>query len=70
TVLYGDFGAGGIWKWDGTAWNRISADNPQAMIASGSMLYVNLGGTGIWKWDGASWSQITATDPAIMVSAY
>ncbi len=41
-----DFGSNGIWQWNGTAWSRINATNPETMVASGSILYASF--TGSW----------------------
>jgi len=32
-ALFGDFGSGGIWKYDGATWERITWSDPQNMIA-------------------------------------
>ena len=65
---YGDFGADGIWKWDGT-WSRITPGNPETMAASGSLLYGDFGSDGIWKWNGTTWTQITASNPEAMAAS-
>ena len=36
SLLYGDFGTGGLWQWNGTAWSQINAVSPASMVASGS----------------------------------
>jgi hypothetical protein len=61
SFLYGDFGSGGIWKYDG-AWSKIAASNPQTMVAANSFLYGDFSPDGIWKYDGA-WGKITASNP-------
>jgi hypothetical protein len=33
SILYADFGANGIYKWDGTAWIQLTAGNPESMVA-------------------------------------
>ena len=43
STLYVDFGASGLWKWDGTAWTQLTSANPENMVTSGSTLYVDFG---------------------------
>jgi len=69
TLLYAANAGDGIWRWNGTAWSQITAENPQAMIASGSVLYGDFGASGIRRWDGVAWSQITASNPLIMAAS-
>ena len=73
SLLYGDFGADGIWKWAGT-WSRIAWGNPEAMAASGSSLYADfgpggIGYGGIWRWNGTAWSHLTSSNPEAMAAA-
>jgi len=58
STLYVDFGASGLWMWNGAVWSQLSVDNPQNMVASGSALYADFSGSGIWMWDGAAWSRL------------
>ena len=55
STLYGDFGASGLWKWNGTAWSQLTSANPENMVASGLTLYGDFGTSGLWKWDGTAW---------------
>ena len=68
-VLYADYGAGGIWRWDGSAWLLLSGSDPENMVVSGEWLYADYGGSGIWGWNGAAWSQLTGSNPGTMVAA-
>ena len=64
-----DFGALGIYKWNGTAWSQLSSTNPENIVASNSTLYVDFGASyGLYKWDGASWTQLSSTKPENMVT--
>jgi hypothetical protein len=73
SVLYGDFGASGIWMWSGgaeTAWTRITPSNSENMVASGSVLYGDFGASGIWMWSGGAetaWTRITPSNSENMV---
>lgn len=63
--LFETDGASGVWKWDGTAWTRISSSNPHGMLASGSTLYGDFESSGLWLWNG-EWSLLTASNPENM----
>jgi hypothetical protein len=69
STLCVDFGAIGIWKWDGTAWTQLSPSNPENMVASGSTLYAEFGAGGIWMWNGFSWTKLTPSNPENMVAS-
>ncbi len=47
-ILYADFGASGIWKYNG-AWSSLAPENPEHLAVSGPTLYADLGSYGIWK---------------------
>jgi len=68
--LYADFGANGLWKWDGSVWSQLTPGNPEGMAASGSLLYGDFGANGLWEWDGSAWSQLTPGDPENMVAGF
>jgi hypothetical protein len=62
--------SGGLWRWDGSAWTRITPSNPESMAASGSVLYGDFGASGIWMWSGGdelAWTRITTANPGNMV---
>ena len=65
--LYGDFGALGLWKWNGAAWTLLSSSNPESMVVSGSDLYGDFGALGLWKWNGAAWTLLSSSNPESMV---
>jgi len=69
TNLYGTFAGDGIWQWNGSAWNQLTASNPEAIVASGSTLYGDFGEGGIWQWTGSAWNQLTASNPTSMVAS-
>jgi hypothetical protein len=68
TTLYGDFGALGLWRWNGHEWTWVTGSNPENMIVVDSTLYVDFGAIGLWKWDGTSWAQLTSSNPENMVT--
>ena len=59
STFYGDFGASGLWMWNGTSWAQLTPINPENMVVSGTMLYVDFGDYGLWRWDGTAWAQLT-----------
>jgi lysophospholipase L1-like esterase len=61
--LYGDFGASGIWQWNGTVWSQVTAANPENLLAGGSTLYGDFGVYGVYSWNGISWTQLAAANP-------
>ena len=73
TVLYGDFGTTGIWRYNGTPgdWTKVTPANPEAMTGSSSALYADFGATGIWRYNGTpnNWTKITPANPEAMTGA-
>jgi hypothetical protein len=69
TNLYASFSGAGIWKWDGSSWNQLTASNPTSMVASGTTLYGTFGRDGIWEWKGSGWNQLTASNPEAIVAS-
>ena len=67
TQLYGDFGSGGIWMYNGITWTQLTPSDPEAMITAGSLLYGDFGSGGIWMYNGTTWAQLTPSDPETMV---
>ncbi|MEI6263155.1 MAG: right-handed parallel beta-helix repeat-containing protein, partial [Deltaproteobacteria bacterium] len=70
STLYADFGALGLWMWDGAAWSQLTSADPENMETAGSTLYVDFGASyGLYKWDGDSSAHLTSADPENMVTA-
>ncbi|MGB3970091.1 MAG: hypothetical protein WBO45_25370 [Planctomycetota bacterium] len=78
-VLFGGFGGGGTWEWDGTSWTQLApAASPSgrwghAMAYDAARQRVVLFGGGssaqladTWEWDGTNWTQLA---PAASPSA-
>jgi hypothetical protein len=70
-LLVGDFGAAGVYQFDGANWTQLTAGNPDnngnAMIPYGTGLVVDFGADGLYYYDGTSWSQISAAGTEFMV---
>ncbi len=49
--------------------DQITPANPEAMVASGSLLYGDFGSSGIWIYNGTTWSQVTTSNPEAMVAS-
>jgi hypothetical protein len=62
TSLVVDFGSGGIWEYDGSAWSRFATSDPEYMAIYDNKLVADFGGGGLWEFDGTSWSQLTSSD--------
>ncbi len=59
-----DFGANGIWEYDGTDFSQINAVNVDGMISVGDIMAVDVGAWGLWTYDGSTDpSQIDTWDP-------
>ena len=69
TTLYAEFGAGGIWMWNGTSWSMLTPSNPENMVISGTTLYAEFGVGGIWMYNGSSWTMLTPSNPENMVAS-
>ena len=61
--VYVDFPGAGLWQYNG-AWTRITALNPNHMLAFGNNLLANFPGAGLYQYDGASWTQLTPLSTA------
>ena len=57
-----DFGSGGIWEYDGSAWSRLTTSNPEYMAIYDNKLVGDFGGGGLWEFDGSSWTKLTSSD--------
>lgn len=58
-VLYVDFGASGLYKYDGQ-WTRIRLADPGRMTQFGGTLAVTFAGLGIYQYDGKSWKRLSS----------
>jgi hypothetical protein len=63
-----DFGASGIWEYDGGAWAQISTANPKSLLAAdvdgdgADELLADLGSTGLWLWNAGAWNQLSGVN--------
>jgi hypothetical protein len=60
-ILYADFGAQGLWKYDGS-WAEITPDDANLLGSYKGNLVANFPGHGLWQYDGATWTQLTPND--------
>jgi hypothetical protein len=60
-VLVSDFGALGLYTYDGTAWDRINTLDPAGLATYVNNLIVNFPSKGIYEYDG-TWTRITKND--------
>jgi len=66
-VAYGtglaiDFGALGLYQYDGGAWSKLTVSDPEHLAVYDNKLVGDFGGAGLWEFDGSSWSQLTTSD--------
>ena len=61
-----DFGAYGLWHYDGTTWTSLAAWDPEGIETWASGLAVDFGTFGLWNYDGSSWANLAGWNPTIM----
>ncbi len=72
-TLVGDFGATGLWQYDGAAWTQIAGDadnSGNTMIPYGGGMAVDFGANGLWHYDGADWTQLDSRNVAYILSVH
>ncbi|UCF86025.1 MAG: SBBP repeat-containing protein, partial [Desulfobacteraceae bacterium] len=57
-----DFGANGLWHYDGTAWSPISGSDVEVLAGWSGGLAMDFGALGLWNYDGTAWSPISGSD--------
>jgi FG-GAP repeat len=57
-----DFGASGLWDYDGTNWAFISGSSPEDMAGWSGGLAMDFGASGLWNFDGSTWTPISGSD--------
>jgi V8-like Glu-specific endopeptidase len=62
-----DFGANGMYLYDGESWRGLTGWNPENMTAWDKKLVADFGDKGVYIYDGASWTGITSWNPANIV---
>ena len=62
-----DFGANGLWHYDGSDWSQLTTLNPEAMETWEGDLAVGFSTSGLWSYDGATWDFLTINNPEEMV---
>jgi hypothetical protein len=68
-VLYGDYGAAGLWQYDGTTWTPLSSANPDDLTAAGPLLYADFGALGVYSYNGTSWTKVATLNPEKMMAS-
>jgi hypothetical protein len=58
-----DFGAYGLWNYDGSAWTSLASWDPEGIEAWDSGLAVDFGTYGVWNYDGSGWTSLAGWDP-------
>ena len=59
-----DFGASGLWHYDGTTWTRKSNWDPDDALAGwAGGLGVDFSANGLWNYDGTTWTRKSNWDP-------
>jgi hypothetical protein len=58
-----DFGASGLWYYDGNDWTQLSRADPQWLCVYGDNLVGDYGSQGLWRFNGVRWSQLREDDP-------
>ena len=69
-----DFGANGVWVWDGGPWGQILPADPENLLAAdvngdgSNEIIADLGMNGLWLWNGA-WSGLSSSNPESIAPA-
>ncbi|MBW2285051.1 MAG: hypothetical protein JRF65_10680 [Deltaproteobacteria bacterium] len=54
-----DFGAWGVWDYDGINWISVTATNPQGMGGWAGGLAMDFGNLGLWNYDNGGWQAVS-----------
>ena len=63
-----DFGASGIWLYDGGSWTQLSPADAEALLAAdidgdlNDEILADLGSTGLWLWNAGAWNQLSGVN--------
>jgi Peptidase family C25/Propeptide_C25 len=57
-----DFGAAGLWDYDGASWTFISGSSPEDMAGWSHGLALDFGASGLWNYDGTTWTPLSGSD--------
>ena len=57
-----DFGASGVYYYDGAVWDRINPNDPEWLGTYSDKLVADFGTMGLYEYDGTSWSRIRNKD--------
>jgi hypothetical protein len=57
-----DFGAAGLWDYDGASWALISGSSPEDMSGWSGGLAMDFGTSGLWNFDGTTWTPISGSN--------
>jgi len=69
-----DFGATGVWMWNGGSWTLLTASNPEGMINADvdgnnrDEIVADFGSSGLWIWDGGVWTQLSGANVECMAA--
>jgi FG-GAP repeat len=57
-----DFGASGLWDYDGASWAFISGSSPEDMAGWSHGLAMDFGASGLWNFDGSTWTPLSGSN--------
>ena len=69
STLYAEFGAGGIWMWNGSILDYAHSIQSRKHGGLRFNLYAEFGAGGIWMWNGSSWTMLSPSNPENMVAS-
>ena len=64
-----DFGANGVWMFNGGVWTQLTPNNPESMIAADLQndgedeIIADMAALGLWVWGGGVWANLTTYNP-------
>ena len=65
-VLYADFGASGLWKYEESKWAIVSEMNAEGMTSVGSTLYIDSGAGGVYQYASGKLTALDTPDPELL----
>ncbi len=63
-----DFGAAGVFVYDGGAWSQLSSANPESLLAAdidgdnADEILADLASAGFWQWNAGAWTQLSGVN--------
>jgi len=67
-MIAADFGANGLYLYDGSSWKGVTGWNPENIVVYGDILTADFGDKGLYLYDGSAWTGIVGWNPEEIVN--